>query len=137
MTSFYIEPENKFFLASLSSHPLVQELEIARIGVDPQTKAWTFVLKGSPRGEQALWDELSQAVKQLHPEVAEVRFEWTEPEANYIGNAIKQVNGRPIDYGSSPNNGGRNGRSRNLLRASLPGEPTPIAQLLEIGRAHV
>ncbi|HOB39917.1 MAG: PolC-type DNA polymerase III [Limnochordia bacterium] len=131
MTSFYIEPENKFFLASLSSHPLVQELEIARIGVDPQTKAWTFVLKGSPRGEQALWDELSQAVKQLHPEVAEVRFEWTEPEANYIGNAIKQVNGRPIDYGSSPNNGGRNGRSRNLLRASLPGEPTPIAQLVE------
>jgi hypothetical protein len=79
MTSFYIEPENKFFLASLSSDPLIQEVEIERIGVDPEARMWTFVLKGQPKGEQTLWDRLSQAVKELHPEVAEVRFEWTGP----------------------------------------------------------
>ena len=145
MTSFYIEPENKFFLASLSSDPLIQEVEIERIGVDPEARMWTFVLKGQPKGEQTLWDRLSQAVKELHPEVAEVRFEWTgpaqeprqeeehEPEDVYLENAIKQVNGRPTNYGPPlPNGNGRsNGRSRSLLKSSIPGNPVPIAQLQE------
>ena len=106
---------------------------------------WTFVLKWQPKGEQTLWDRLSQAVKELHPEVAEVRFEWTgpaqeprqeeehEPEDVYLENAIKQVNGRPTNYGPPlPNGNGRsNGRSRSLLKSSIPGNPVPIAQLQE------
>jgi len=147
VTAFYIEPENKFFLASLSAHPVVQELEIERIGVDPSTRTWTFVLKGAPRGDETLWKELAEAVQSQHPEVAQVRFAWTstgpdpqgegiEPEAVYLENAIKQVNGRPVDYSSAPSNGnggnGRgNGRGRSLLRNSLPGEPVPISQLQE------
>lgn len=154
MTTFYIEPENKFFLATLSSHPLVQELEIERIGVDPETKTWSFVLKGSPRGEQALWEELEQAVKGLHPGVANVQFQWTSPapkveeslderhqsEQEYLENAIKQINEVAITYSSAPNgsasgngngNGRSNGRSRNLVKSTIPGEPVPISQLQE------
>lgn len=150
MASFSIEPENRFFLASLSSHPLVQQLEIECIGVDPQRRAWTFVLKGAPQGDPALWDELRQAVRNLHPEVAHVSFEWTdaakepnESEQAYLENAIKQVNGGPINYGTAATgssngngngngSGGRmNGRRRSLLRKSIPGEPIPIVELQE------
>ena len=58
LTSYYIEPENKFLLASISSHPIVQQLEIERIGIDPEERTWTFVLKGSPQGDQQIWDEI-------------------------------------------------------------------------------
>ena len=56
-----------------------------------------------------------------------------EPEDVYLENAIKQVNGRPTNYGPPlPNGNGRsNGRSRSLLKSSIPGNPVPIAQLQE------
>lgn len=147
MSSFFIEPENKFFLASLNADPLLQDLEIERIGVDPQSRTWTFVLKGRPKGSPELWDQLHTAIKQLHPGVADVRFQWTgrvedvqpeelrQSEDEYLENAIKQVNGKPIDYSPPPaggnGNGRGNGRNRSLVRSSIPGEPVPIAQLLE------
>lgn len=150
MASFFIEPENKFFLASLSSNPQAAEFEIERIGIDPELREWTFVLKGQPRGEQGLLAELTTALKKLQPEVADVRFEWTDPsEADYMELAIKRVKERPISYGSPGGNGNgngngnghgngngkrRNGRRRSLLRESIPGSPTPIIELQEEDR---
>ena len=77
LASFYLEPEDRFYLASLSSHPVAQRVEIAEIGIDPEKREWTFILKGKPQGDEALWEEIAQAVRNQVPEVLSVRFEWT------------------------------------------------------------
>lgn len=147
LTSYYIEPENKFLLASISSHPIVQQLEIERIGIDPEERTWTFVLKGSPQGDQQIWDEIRTTIQNKHPDVAAVHFKWTssekqaeeESEQAYLEKAIKHVNGRTIAYSSTPPNGngqGRrgNGRRRSLLKQSIGGEPVSIIDLQEEDR---
>lgn len=145
MTSYYIEPENKFFLASLSSNPLLKELEIAKIGIDPVNKSWTFVFEGSPQGEDSLWEELEKTIKNIQPDLVSVKFTWTsdskeekiqDSDHAYLEKAIKQVNGTAINYGSAPpTNSGRgtrgNGRRRSLLKKSIAGEPIAMIDLQE------
>lgn len=103
MASFYLEPEDRFYLASLSSHPVAQRVEIAEIGIDPEKREWTFILKGKPQGDEALWEEIAQAVRNQVPEVLSVRFEWTNQNADsdhlYLEKAIQTVQNQ-INNGS-------------------------------------
>lgn len=144
MAFLYLEPENKFFLSSLSSDPLVQSLEIIEIGIDPEKRKWTLLLNGAPQGEKSLWNELAAAIKEMVPEVTTIAFEWTEKEEiqkpesdeDYLENAIRQVNRKPVGYGaqtaSNGNDSPRNhGRKRGLLQASIRGEAQPIIDLQE------
>ncbi|NMB02669.1 MAG: PolC-type DNA polymerase III [Firmicutes bacterium] len=146
MASYYIEPENKFLLASFSSHPLLKQLEVERIGIDPDNRSWTFVVKGAPQGEQHVWEELEKAIKDMQPDVLAVNFEWTgtneeeqvnDPDHAYLEDVIKRFNGRPIDYGTSSQKNGNgqapksNGRKRSLLKSSIGGEPASIIDLQE------
>lgn len=146
MASVHIEPEDRYFLSSLSSNPVVQRLEIVEIVVDPDRREWTFVLKGKPQGEKSLWEELSHAVKNLHTEVHDVRFTWrmedTQSDDAYLENAIKQVNSKPVDYtapalersNGNGNGRGNGGRKRGVLAKSIGGEATPIIDLQEEDR---
>ena len=141
MASFFLEPENRHFLASLSSDPILEKLEIVKIGVDPELKEWTFVLKGKPQGTQALWEELTQSIKNLVSEVQSVRFDWTREDLDsdeaYLEKAIKQVNIQPVSYGTQPSesngngNSRRNGRKRSLVAKSISGTAVPIIDLQE------
>jgi DNA polymerase-3 subunit alpha (Gram-positive type) len=145
LASFYLEPEDRFYLASLSSHPVAQRVEIAEIGIDPEKREWTFILKGKPQGDEALWEEIAQAVRNQVPEVLSVRFEWTNQNADsdhlYLEKAIQTVQNQ-INNGSvvaeqtagPPRNGGR---SRSLLAKSIRGEPVPIIELQEEERGVV
>ncbi|NMB20506.1 MAG: PolC-type DNA polymerase III [Firmicutes bacterium] len=152
MASVYLEPEDKYYLASLSSNPLAASLEIVKIGVDSERREWTFVIEGRPQGDQAFWDELSQAVRNLVPEVLSVRFEWTvddDSDELYLQQAFKQV--RMVQQASvvaesansngngngSPNGRQNNRRKRSLLQSSIGGQAVPIADLLEEERGVV
>ena len=151
MASFYLEPEDKYYLASLSSNPLAAKLEIDQIGVDPERREWTFILKGSPQGNESLFEELGQAVRNSVPEVLSVRFEWTAPEDSnelYLQQAVQQVkrvqaamvaeNGGANGNGSLARNGRQNGRrKRRLLQDSIGGQAVPITDLQEEERGVV
>ncbi|HBG02261.1 MAG TPA: hypothetical protein DDW87_11905, partial [Firmicutes bacterium] len=141
MASFYLEPEDSYYLASLSSNPIAQKLEIAKIGVHPELREWTFVIKGKPQGDQGLWQELAQAVKSAAPEVLSVRFDWTmedsDSDVTYLEQAIKQVQSQ-VENGSmvsepnvsTPRRNG-NGRKRGLLVNTIGGQAVPIKDLQE------
>lgn len=144
MPSIYLQPENKYFLSSLHPSPLLETVEIDKIGIDPEKCHWTFFLVGSSRGDQKLWDELGELVKKEVPQVVEVHFRWAEQsDENYLQNAVKQVNIIPTGYGS-PTNGNGNGTSddysprrrggrklRNLVQDEIKGEATSIINLQE------
>lgn len=141
MASLYLEPEDRYYLASLSSHPISQELEIVEIGIDPERKEWTFLLKGKPRGDADLWYELSEAVRQAVPEVQRVRFEWTmemehheDSDELYLQKAVQQVKlvtPETVTENGGNGNGKRNRRRRSLLASSVPGQAVPIIDLQE------
>lgn len=144
MASYYLKPENRFYFATISTHPLAQELEIEEIGVDPEKREWTFTLKGSPRGDQSFWDALALIIQGQVTGVSNVVFTWEDAKAkesesndSYLENAIKQVNMKPVGYGSqpAPNGNGRaprNGkRRRGLLQDAIKGDCTPIIDLQE------
>mgnify|MGYP000952650500 FL=1 len=146
MASLYLEPEDRHYLASLSSHPIAQKVEIVEIGVDAERREWTLLLKGKPQGDKRLWDELSKAVLDLVPEVLSVRFEWTmeslESDELYLQKAIKQVN-RVENSSLVSENKGSNGasksnrRRRGLLSNSIGGQAVPIVDLQEEERGVV
>ncbi|MCK9524793.1 MAG: PolC-type DNA polymerase III [Limnochordia bacterium] len=151
MASLYLEPEDKYYLASLSSNPIAANLEITEIGVDLEQREWTFLVKGEPQGDKALWDELAQAVRSAVPEVLRVRFEWTAQAGEsdesfsqqvYLQQAVKQV--RQVETFAVAENGGSNGnsrrnnrRKRGLLQGSISGQAIPIADLQEEERGVV
>jgi DNA polymerase-3 subunit alpha (Gram-positive type) len=141
MASFYLEPEDRYYLASLSSNPLAQKLEIVKIGVEPHKRTWTFVIKGQPQGDQELWQELAQAVQNLVPEVSHVHFEWTmetiDCDVTYLEQAIQQVqnqaeNGSLVSEanGPTPRRNG-NGRRRGLLVNTIGGQAIALRDLVE------
>lgn len=138
LASLYLEPENPFYLTSLSSHPILQKLEIVEIAIDPERREWTFLLKGEPQGDADLWEELSQAVRDTVPEVQSVRFEWTmenvESEELYLAKAVQQV--KLVTGDMIAENGGngtakKNRRKRSLLANSVAGQALPIVDLQE------
>lgn len=145
MPSIYLRPENKYFLSSLHPNPLLETIEILEIGIDPENKEWTFFLGGASRGDQDLWDELEERIKNEVPEVTRVFFRWEDQsEENYLENAVKQLNIIPNGYGTATNgnsNGQGNGSNgekrrgssggRRLLQDSIRGEATPILDLQE------
>lgn len=145
MPSIYLRPENKYFLSSLHPNPLLETVEILEIGIEPENKEWTFFLGGASRGDQRLWDELEERIKNEVPEVTRVFFRWEdESEENYLENAVKQLNIIPNGYGTATNgnsNGQTNGSNgekrrggrggRRLLQDSIRGEATPILNLQE------
>jgi len=151
LASLYLEPEDKYYLASLSSNPIAANLEITEIGVDLEQREWTFLVKGEPQGDKALWDELAQAVRSAVPEVLRVRFEWTAQAGEsdesfsqqvYLQQAVKQV--RQVETFAVAENGGSNGnsrrnnrRKRGLLQGSISGQAIPIADLQEEERGVV
>ncbi|HKM43804.1 MAG TPA: PolC-type DNA polymerase III [Limnochordia bacterium] len=149
MASFYLEPEDKYYLASLSSNPIAASLEIAEIGVDPERREWTFRIKGGPQGDEALWEELGQAVRNLVPEVSSVRFEWTlqqDSDEYYLQQAVKQVRrvkqtSVVAESGTSNNRNGsgrqNSRRKRSLLQGSIGGQAIPITDLQEEERGVV
>ena len=146
MASLYLEPDDRHYLASLSSHPIAQKVEIVEIGVDAENREWTFFLKGEPQGDERLWDELSEAVRNLVPEVLRVRFEWTmestESDELYLQKAIKQVNMVENSPLVSENKGisgvpKYNRRKRSLLTSSIGGQAVPIVDLQEEERGVV
>ncbi len=145
MASLFLEPEDRFFLASFSSHPIAQKVEIAEIAIDPEKREWTFILKGRPQGDEALWEELAQAIRNQVPEVLSVRFEWTNEKVQadqlYLEKAIQQVQNQ-INNGSlvaeqSTSPPRKNGRSRSLRSNSIRGQAVPIVELQEEERGVV
>ncbi|HHT69017.1 MAG TPA: PolC-type DNA polymerase III [Firmicutes bacterium] len=138
MTSFILEPDDRYILASLSSNPIASQLEVAHIEVDPQRREWTIFIKGTPQGDTELWDELSKALRDQVPEVLSVRLEWTmesvDSDELYLQNAARQVN-RVENSSIVAENGGSRGssnrRRRGLLAKSIAGQEVPIVDLQE------
>lgn len=138
LTSFILEPDDRYILASLSSNPIASQLEVAHIEVDPQRREWTIFIKGTPQGDTELWDELSKALRDQVPEVLSVRLEWTmesvDSDELYLQNAARQVN-RVENSSIVAENGGSRGssnrRRRGLLAKSIAGQEVPIVDLQE------
>ena len=138
MTSFILEPDDRYILASLSSNPIASQLEVAHIEVDPQRREWTIFIKGTPQGDTELWDELSKALRDQVPEVLSVRLEWTmesvDSDELYLQNAARQVN-RVENSSIVAENGGSRGssnrRRRGFLAKSIAGQEVPIVDLQE------
>ena len=144
MPSYFLRPEKDDFLSSLHGDPLLAEVSIKEIGIDPERHKWVFFLRGAQKGSAELWAEVADAVKAAVPEVAEVSFVWEEKESDdyYLRKAIEQVNSIQVaaaaeakngngNNGSNNNRGRNRGRRRNLLVDSIRGEAVPIADLQE------
>ncbi|NLJ80651.1 MAG: PolC-type DNA polymerase III [Firmicutes bacterium] len=133
MVCYYFKPEDNQFLISLNPNPLLEELEIKEICIDPDNRSWIFSFSGAKRGTDQFWLQMEKEIKRAVPEVGRVLFEWEEEETSYMEEAIKSVVPQPVDYGT-PSGGGnnrreQNNRRRSLLRKVIKGEPVPIKDL--------
>lgn len=147
MASYFLKPEKDDFLSSLHPDPLLDQVQIKEIGIDPERHRWVFFLRGAQLGSEELWLEVAAAVKNTVPQVAEVRFAWEEEsDDDYLKKAIEQVTfaqtqtaaaaeGNNNQNGS--NRGRGRGRRRNLLQDSIRGEPVPLIELQEETRGVV
>ena len=88
---FIIEPDNNDLLTSLSQDPLLKELEIKHIQVDPQKRQWIISFKGSKKGPDYFWDEMKAKIIAQIPEIVSVEFAWESD--NYIEEVVKKFPG--------------------------------------------
>ncbi|NLY11462.1 MAG: PolC-type DNA polymerase III [Firmicutes bacterium] len=133
---FIIEPDNNDLLTSLSQDPLLKELEIKHIQVDPQKRQWIISFKGSKKGPDYFWDEMKAKIIAQIPEIVSVEFAWESD--NYMEEVVKKFPG-PVSAPPpepKPKNGGRNG-GRRRLDASIKGEPIAIKEILEEERGVI
>lgn len=139
---YYLKPESTDFLASLCPSPLVTDLVIKQIGIDPDKRVWTFYFSGPRRGTAEFWNELGEKIKTAVPEILHVEFEWEEESLEeYMEQVVKSFAMQPVKYSSpTPPNGNGNGngngtrrrrKRRAVLQAEIKGEPIPIKELLE------
>ncbi|HHT72498.1 MAG TPA: PolC-type DNA polymerase III [Firmicutes bacterium] len=134
---YFIEPENTGFLQTLSPDPVLREVQIKKIAIDPTLRKWTFHMQGQRPGTQAFWDDLGKKIAAAIPEVDLVEFTWEQPspEEAYMEQVLKGFTPQPVQYSppSSPPEGRprRNGRRRKLLQESINGTPRPIKEIQE------
>ncbi len=146
MPSYFLKPERDDFLTSLHPDPLLEQVQIKEIGIDPERHTWVFFLRGPARGDEQLWLEVAEAIKKTVPQVADVRFAWEEEsDDDYLKKAIEQINftqtAAAVEGANNHNGGGNRGRNRgrrrNLLQDSIRGEAVPLIELQEEARGVV
>lgn len=134
---YVIEPESTAFLQSLSSDPILKQVQIKQIAVEPALRKWTFRMLGQRPGTQAFWDDLARQIAAAIPEVEAVEFTWEAAgdEQSYMQQVIKGFTPKPVQYSPpSPPPEARQrraGRRRRVMQESLNGTPRPIKDIQE------
>ena len=75
---YFIRPDNADFLASVSDHPLIKQVKIKEIAIDPVLRKWTLHMDGARAGTEEFWDDIARKLKSSIPEVDYIEFAWEE-----------------------------------------------------------
>lgn len=146
---YFIRPDNADFLASVSDHPLIKQVKIKEIAIDPVLRKWTLHMDGARAGTEEFWDDIARKLKSSIPEVDYIEFAWEEKsdEESYMEQIVKGFTPQPVQYSTPGGNGNGNGtgfengnggagtrrsrRRRQIVRESINGTPQPIKEIQE------
>jgi len=138
---YVIKPEQNV-LSRLTNDPLVREVQIKSIEVDPEQQSWKIILMGKPKGTQQLWDQLAMQLTQQINAVKHVVFEWEEPTAPsddiaYMDAVIKNFTPQvtitatsETTQNSKNNNGRRTRKQREQITQIITEQPIACENIL-------
>ncbi len=141
---FIVRPENDDFLTSLSPSPLLRNVKVKQIEVDPNKRCWTVLFSGSAQGNPEFWNSIADQLTRSVSEIDVVTFAWEqetvqEERDTYMDDVLRSFTGPQITQTTSRSATKTNGsekrkkgtRSEKRMKKSITDVPTLIADIVE------
>lgn len=121
-------------MSQLSSDPVLREIEIKHIEIDPKQKCWTIVFSGEPTGSHIFWDQLATKLTASIKEITKIKFQWEtklsdDSDNDYMANLVKNFKGPEITQNSIPEKKSRRRGRRNAIDKQINNSTTEIKQI--------